>query len=65
MNDAEVLITNHLAAFRQANPHQDMPSLAYERGWFVFRFHRNGGVPTRVRRTELLQMTQRLLERRP
>jgi len=52
------IIINYLVAYRSANGH-DLPySILYERGWFVFS--RYG---FRVRKTKLLEMTKRLLDR--
>lgn len=55
--------TEWLAAYAAANPTNEPPSLAYERGWFVMRYARNGGFPQRFRRAELEHMAMMLRSR--
>jgi hypothetical protein len=59
---ADVVIAEFMVAWHRANPtHHGVPEVTYENGYFVFRY--DGNFSDRVRRSDLLRMTERLIER--
>ncbi len=51
-------------AFREANPSSNVPDLSYKNGWWVFQ-SQSGFFERRVRRAQLVEMTERLRARVP